>query len=781
VIRTGQASIVLLLCGPHVNRLRPNRKVLDHGATAFVLAVFSLPWQVAFSEPVLISNAHLGLAFEARNGQWLEFVDLDAKLNFITPAQDRPALWQISLSSGGKSNQPLTLARATSCRVNKTGPDSVELVWEKFGLSEAPDLRVVAQARLVEDQAASQWHLAVENLGPCRVGEARFPQLPGLIRQDNERLAVPTWMGQVAIDPRGLLRGNRNQGRQLEFDYPGDTSMQCLAWYQENGPGFYLSCDDTNAFWKSFVFAGTGEGEVDCWPLHLPEGKPAPAPVYKLPYRVVIGTFRGDWFTAAEIYRAWATNQVWVGASRLRRNTVPRWVPSTALWIWNRGRSTNVIQPALVLGKELSLPVSIFWHWWHGCSYDTEFPEYLPPREGADTFTAALAAAQAQGIHALVYMNQRLWCMTTKSWAAEGAEQFAVKGKDGRVHSEVYNTFTKAPCASMCPDTTFWRNKYASLAETALRQLGVDGIYMDQACSSLACFDPAHGHPLGGGTYWMNGFRLLAADIRQRGGGRAVTLAGEGVGESWLPHLDLMLSLQVSRERYAAPDGWEPIPFFQAVYHPFAIQFGNYSSLTMPPYDELWPAEFAPWEELQLLERKFSRQFYLEQARAFVWGQQPTLANFRPSHLQDRPEEIAYVLQLARLRHRTKKFLLDGTFLRPPLLHAPEDMLDFSRLSIYAGQGGGLTNFQKRVPLALAGAWRAADGSLGLALASVANLPQDLDIELPPTLYPRPEPARLWRTDENGRREVGHFQPGDALLSVLLPPRGACVLEISRE
>ncbi len=108
----------------------------------------------------------------------------------------------------------------------------------------------------------------------------------------------------------------------------------------------------------------------------------------------------------------------------------------------------------------------------------------------------------------------------------------------------------------MCLHTAFWRNKYAGLATAAVLRLGVDGIYMDQACSSLACFDPGHGHPLGGGTYWMTGFRELSADIRRRcDGTRHVVLAGEGVGESWLPHLDLMLSLQVSRERYAAP-GW---------------------------------------------------------------------------------------------------------------------------------------------------------------------------------------------------------------------------------
>ena len=76
---------------------------------------------------------------------------------------------------------------------------------------------------------------------------------------------------------------------------------------------------------------------------------------------------------------------------------------------------------------------------------------------------------------------------------------------------EVYNTFMRA-CASMCMGTAFWREKYAGLAES-VKQIGVDGIYMDQACSSLSCYDPSHGHPLWGGSI---GWRLskLEADIR---------------------------------------------------------------------------------------------------------------------------------------------------------------------------------------------------------------------------------------------------------------------------
>jgi hypothetical protein len=376
-------------------------------------------------------------------------------------------------------------------------------------------------------------------------------------------------------------------------------------------------------------------------------------------------------------------------------------------------------------------------------------------------------------------MNQRLWGMTTESWAAENAEKHAVKAADGKVRPEVYNTFTKQPCASMCLGTDFWRRKYAGLAEQAVADLGVSGIYMDQGCSSLACYDPAHGHPRGGGTYWMQGFQKLAGDIRHRcvqHGVPVPALAGEGCGESWLPYLDLMLSLQVSKERYAGPDGWETIPFFHAVYHPHTVLYGNYSSLTMPPYDDLWPAEFAPAEPLKLLDRKFSRQFYLEQARAFVWGQQPTIANFLPSHLRKRSEEVQYVLRLAKLRSRALKYLRDGTFLRAPAIEAPSALVPISRLSIYAGQRGGLIEFQKSMPFALAAAWRAADGGVGIALASIADETLDVTFQVDPEYYRVPRSTRPFLVDDRGRRPLSNAERGNPL-TIKMPPRGACIVE----
>ena len=68
-----------------------------------------------------------------------------------------------------------------------------------------------------------------------------------------------------------------------------------------------------------------------------------------LGYPVILGTFRGDWFTAAERYRAWAVNRPGPERAGCRRR--PDWVLETGLWVWNRGRSPGVLGPAVALPR----------------------------------------------------------------------------------------------------------------------------------------------------------------------------------------------------------------------------------------------------------------------------------------------------------------------------------------------------------------------------------------------------------------------------------------------
>jgi hypothetical protein len=277
----------------------------------------------------------------------------------------------------------------------------------------------------------------------------------------------------------------------------------------------------------------------------------------------------------------------------------------------------------------------------------------------------------------------------------------------------------------------------------------------------------------------MGGFEALAGDIRRRArSGPELLLAGEGAGEAWLPSLDVMLTLQVSQERYSNPaGGWEPIPMFQAAYHAYGITYGSYSSLTMPPYDDLWPDSTAPAEPLELLDPAFQRQFYLEQARSFVWGLQPTIANFLPSHLDVRARETAYMMRLARVRARALDWLLHGTFLRPPALDVPDVDVRLSRVSIYAAQRSGPQVSEGRYPAAMAGAWRAPDGSVAVAVASILDEPSTAGFTFDAAAYGLAAPGRIHLIDEGGRADFGAYGPGPTPVRLELPAGGAAVLE----
>ncbi len=733
------------------------------------------------ADTLWLENRTIRLGFDARNGSLVAFTDRATGEAFAGAGGGNGGtdLWRLDRLGPADSSVFPTSARGFSWRRLAGEQQGLTLEWSHFGLAEAPALRVTADIRLLGDSAMSEWRIAVDSPGTIAIAQARFPRLAGIPRRAGEELAVPRWMGTLARDPARLLGGADGKGHRLEWAYPGTLSLQMLALYRRGGAGLYAAAEDTLAYRKTFALWGEPDGSRGYELVHPLENPATPRVRWTPAYAALLGTFHGDWITAAERYRAWGTRQVWARDSRIRRGLVPEWLVRTGMWVWNRGRSPGVVPPALALERALGLPVAIYWHWWHHGPYDTSFPDYLPPREGADSFRSAVAAAHSAGSHAIVYMNQRLWCTGTPSWTTEGAARWAVKEQDGRVRQEVYNVFDPQPCATMDVTTAFWRAKYAGIADTVLRDYDVDGIYMDQAVQSLVCWDPTHGHPVGGGNYWMGGFRALAARIRAEAG-RPVLLAGEGAGEAWLPELDLMLTLQVSQERYTEPgSGWEPIPLFQAVYHAYGATYGSYSSLVMPPYDELWPAGSAPREPLALLDTRFRRQFYLEQARSFAWGLEPTIANFRASQLTDRPEETAYMMRLARIRARALDYLLYGTFLRPPDLRVPSVDVDLSRISIYAAQRGGPTVSTATFPAAVVGAWRAPDGSVAIAVASIVDDPTFVAFAFDPRAYGFTGDGWIERTDESGRRPFGKFSNRVVPVTLELPAGGASVLEFT--
>ncbi len=743
------------------------------------LALILIPSRSNGAEkPVTIDNGKIKLSFDTQTGALTGFRDLVNTTDFLNEKGIPGSPWEIDLLQSAVYDT-LSTHNAAVFHFSKPDPLSLVLEWSKFKGAQNRNLKVTAVVSLEKEKPFSSWKISIEGIVGKQINRVVFPLISGLKNSVENYLAVPIWTGRLIRNPGGELARLPGKVKKSEYSYPGQLSLQCTALYHPGQSGFYAACNDSLAYTKDFSWSLDNHNELVYQISNYPSldttlNSYAPA------YAAVIGTFKGDWVTAALIYREWGSKQKWCRESRFKNGATPQWLEKTALWEWNRGKSPNVLTPASDLKQRLCLPVNVFWHWWHGCSYDDGFPEYIPPREGKESFVSAMSAAHDKGIRAIVYMNQALWGTTTESWKRENAAPASAKDAKGNTISHVFNVFTNKPTAYMCMGTQFWKDKYSSLCDSAVNTYKTNGVYMDMACLSLKCYDKSHGHPIGGGNYWIENFARITSQIRSKiPKDKQLVLAGEGCGEVWLPYLDLFLTLEMSKERYAGLGGWETIPFFQAVYHQYGITYGNYSSLIVPPYDELWPKHYAPKDPLQLLDKGFNKQFLMEQARSFVWGIQPTIANYQPFLATERKEEIQYLIDLARTRNRGLQYLLYGKFLKSPDLNVPTEEFDISRLSIYAGKTGNtVTKFRGSFPVIYSATWQGEDHQVGIALASISDNPFRVDFTLNSNDYELPPSGKVFRIDGGGRKQIGSYADRKVHVGFLLHPKDLCIVEI---
>lgn len=724
---------------------------------------------------ISIGNGEISFAFDTNDGALIHFYNTTESVSFIAEDRIKKSLWQINFqtSSGIVS---VDMFSASDFNTEKLDENNLKMTWHGFQANNYPDLKVVVIVRIEENSINSKWKIHLEGIESSPIERVIFPVISGLKDLEMENIAVADWMGSLLKEPR--IHMKKNNINYLSWAYPGQLSMQLLTLYNSDKIGIYISCNDSLSFQKEFGVELDSKNNLSFHVVNFPEYSPA-INEYTPDYETIISIFKGDWITATELYRKWAVEQKWTRESRLKTGKIPQWAKETALWVWNRGNIQNVLPPAEKLKKRLKLPVSVLYHWWHNGPYDDAFPEYFPPRDGEKVFKDNIAKASKSSVNTIIYMNQIQWGNATNSWNEEKAAEYAIKRIDGTTNSHLYNIFTGSTLTVMCMSTPFWRNKYATLAKQGINDYHVSGIYMDQACLGYLCYDPSHKHPVGGGNYWVKGSEILTNQIRSSTTTKDIVLSGEGVSESWLPYLDLFLTLQVSKERYAGVLGWETIPLFQAVYHPYSISYGSYSSLLSPPYDDLWPKEFAPDDALTLLDEKYNKQFLMEQARAFVWGIQPMIANYKDNLVEKRKTEIDFLIKIAKVRSKSLEYLLYGEFMRPPQINIPEENLTISRLSIYAGRGTErVTEQENMYPTLYHAAWRGEKRSVGIAIASILDYPYPIQIQFDSKDYGLEPSGYIFLIAEDGKKKIGKYEHGKIDIAMELSPRDAFVIEL---
>lgn len=269
------------------------------------------------SRAIRLSNGLLELEFSREDGTLTRLLDVETRQEFVTVGR-KAATWELEILSEG-SVASLTPFEAGSFGWEiDSDAKCVVMTWSRFPSPLPPSFRIIVSVDLEADMPASRWHMALEGVDEIGIQTIRFPRLTNIPRVGSqERLAVPLWMGMLVQEPRELL-ASQPQNHEWEWSYPGVLSLQCLALYQKSGPGLYVASDDAEAYWKTFaLWLGPGEA-LNYEARHFVGTDGTQGKQFALPYGIRLGTFQGDWFTAAERYRDWATEQRWC---KLRRNT----------------------------------------------------------------------------------------------------------------------------------------------------------------------------------------------------------------------------------------------------------------------------------------------------------------------------------------------------------------------------------------------------------------------------------------------------------------------------
>lgn len=667
-------------------------------SVALLLPLLACAQRCAAAGGPVLENEALRISF-ADDALGFDCLSIENKLvvdgRFVDPSEQSlgwPGLWQIALSAPAKDGQErreLFLSNKDSGGIcsarlthGRTG-ERLTLRWQRIALADEPNcLEVTATISLAKGRAPSEWRVRVKNKSKTwGTDSVTFPILRTICKPGVADVLLPT----------GALGGTlyRRNVSSYEGYYPyWACAVQCMA-FNLGQAGLYVGAHDGDANVKTLKL--TADQHVMIEVLAKNQGVPRKSDLPSFP--VVIAAYEGDWWQAAKIYRAWALQQRWARLGWLaNRKDVPQRFLDIGFWLTLDSASIDYLRSSMAEAKRFFAPLKLAVHWynWHQIQFDTRYPEFFPAKPGVAEFSQEL---RAEGISVMPYVNAHLWDTGLPSFAQ--ARPAAVSDRDGKLldgPADEPGRFLTV----MCPATEFWQKTMAELCRRLVDELGVSGIYLDQLGGTRAklCFDPSHGHALGGGNYWTEGYRQMVDEIRKASALQDVFLTSEMFAEQYI---DLIHGFLIAH-LYRHPDD---VPLIQAVYSGYTTCFGCLES-----------------------ERDDLNAFAALQGGSFVWGVQP---GWLKVWLLEQGDKAQLARKLALYRMAAKQFLIYGELVDEVRFAAqPDKVAATVYLPVFR-----IRSYAAEYPSLYGGIWRTHDEkSLGVVAMNVDSRPQRVRFSL---------------------------------------------------
>lgn len=635
--------------------------------------------EIRHSDYQLVFGTDSRLTFEqftSNNNQWL------------SPFGDCDALWKLHLqrTDGTAPIYMSNLSVFNGVEVLEQSDSGGKILFKwDVPLSNEGKCRVCIRLECRADSCLTKWYFSAELPTDYYLNEIDFPLIPNLKMNEGDCFYSPTGFGlEHLVEPGFGYTGH----------YPSWEAGFQMAIFSRGDYGLYLAAHDPKANLKNFIFQSTAGRSLfqisHLTVAEIPENK-----TYTLDFPLIIGFYQGSCYDAAQLYKPFSYETPWGGEdAKIKNRPIPEWIKKAQLCLRPKG-STDDNLP-VIRKAEAFFDCDMFYHWyhWHEIPYDTFYPEYFPPKKG---FEEGIEAVHELGSHMFCYINGRLWDPQSKSWHEENGADYAAKKEDGKCYTEIYGNCI--PNNTMCPYTEKWQQKIAGVVETLIKKYGLDGVYIDQigAAMGVPCYNKNHGHPIGGGHFWRDGYVSMLNEIRKRIGHDVILITEENA-ECWINQIDVHLTVNTPS------DGLRPVPLYPVIYSDRTILIGS--------------QYYSPDEPQNALS------FCLKNGRAFLWGS--IHGWIEPFRIMDEgsKESADYLKELSDIRPYATEFQIGGEFLGMIKIGGDNPIIKQDALRAFGGK------YLIEEPSVLGSAWKGQNGRTALFLTNYTSEDRTVEVEI---------------------------------------------------
>jgi len=456
------------------------------------------------------------------------------------------------------------------------------------------------------------------------------------------------------------------------------------------------------------------------------------------PYDTLFGVFHGDWYDAADIYKAWATQQWWC-AKKLWDRDIADWLRTGVGGVFQMSNyhipeitpnhsMGQIAETVNELSRQSGVPLlGLVFNWERGGAW-TGPKGFFPPRNGTRAFKEAMQALREAGNVGFVYITGYTWYAGMQynppwdSWSLYEAEgqPLALKQPDGSVN--VMHWYPGWDIVRLCAAPEASAQMQVDLFLKCL-DLGCAVVQIDNLpCGgSDACYDLTHDHPPGYGSWWSEAVGRMLAETRRRGKEKNpnCAMSTEGVCENFIPWLDLFDQRAPNMEYFGhyhrgLPAGGETIPLFNYIY-------GEYIGAYCAAYPECNRPEVLYWTRCL--------------GKALAQGVLPTGGRYFPDPREHNPITIGFYRKIVRAAgEECYPYLMFGEMLRRPEIDVPIVTAHYCKFNYVPERGEHRMDPQQLHQVTDASvqhaAFRGRDGSVAYILVNVSEDAVNFEVEL---------------------------------------------------